>query len=90
MDIGSNTIRGFVPAKTMSKVAIMIVSFGKEINIHLIQFGEVEIGQVLWCVITRTEAGVRTLSPVASKVWTPTLSTPTVHNLYPGTKVCKS
>ena len=24
MDIGSNTIRGFVPAKTMSKVRIMI------------------------------------------------------------------
>ena len=24
MDIGSNTIRGFVPAKTMSKVSIMM------------------------------------------------------------------
>ena len=35
MDIGSNTIRGFVPNKTMSK------------------FGAVEVGQVLWCLVTR-------------------------------------
>ena len=84
MDIGSNTIRGFVPAKTMSKVSNECRT---KFYISSIQFGEVEVGQVLWCIITRTDAGVRTLSPVASKVWTPTLSTPSIHNLYPGTKV---
>ena len=49
------------------------------------QVGEVEVGQVLWCLVTRTEAGVRTLSPVASKVWAASVSQPSVHNLYPGT-----
>ena len=69
MDIWSNTIRGFVPAKTMSKVRLMITL--TIANTSLIQFS---CGVLL---ITRTEAGVRKLSPVASKVWTTTPLTPT-------------
>jgi len=69
MDIGSNTVRGFVPSKAMAKV------------------GEVEVGKVVWCLVTRVEAGVRSLTPVPGKVWGQECCSPTVHNLYPGTKV---
>ena len=41
----------------------------------------------MWCLVTRVEAGVRTLSPVASKVWSASSSAPSVHNLFPGTSV---
>jgi len=69
MDIGSTTVRGFVPNKAMAKM------------------GEVEVGKVMWCVVTRVEAGVRSLTPIPGKVWSQECTNPTIHNLYPGTKV---
>jgi len=69
MDIGSTTVRGFVPSKAMAK------------------FGEVEVGKVLWCLVNRVEAGVRSLTPIPGKVWSQECSNPTIHNLYPGTKI---
>jgi len=69
MDIGSNTVRGFVPSKTMTK------------------FKEVTVGQVLWCLVTRSEAGVKTLSPAPGKVWSAMISSPSVHNMFPGAQV---
>jgi len=69
MDIGSNTVRGFVPNKAMAKV------------------GDAEVGKVMWCVVTRAEAGVRSMTPVPGKVWSQECTNPTVHNLYPATKV---
>ena len=41
----------------------------------------------MWCVVTRGEAGARTLSPVGGKVWSALCSAPTVHNMFPGTRV---
>ena len=69
MDIGSTTVRGFVPNKAMAKV------------------GDVEVGKVMWCLVTRAEAGVRSMTPLPGKVWSQECSNPTIHNLYPGTKV---
>ena len=69
MDLGSNTMRGFVTSKLMGRL------------------GGVEVGQVVWCLVTKGEAGVRTLSPVPSKVWSATSSSPTLHSLFPGSRV---
>ena len=69
MDLGSNTIRGFVTAKLMSKL------------------GNVEVGEVVWCQVTKADVGVRTLSPVPAKVWSSTLSAPSLHSLFPGSRV---
>ena len=51
------------------------------------KMGEVEVGKVMWCVVTRVEAGVRSLTPIPGKVWSQECANPTIHNLYPGTKV---
>ena len=69
MDLGSNTIRGFVTTKLMSKL------------------GNVEVGEVIWCLVTKSDVGVRTLSPVPAKVWSSTCSAPSLHNLFPGSRV---
>ena len=47
----------------------------------------VEVGEVIWCLVTKAEVGVRTLSPLPAKVWSSTCSTPSLHNLFPGTRV---
>jgi len=54
-------------------------------NKAMSKLGEVEIGQVLWSQVTRTEAGVVTLNP--TKVWGAEVTNPTVHNLVPGSRV---
>ena len=69
MDLGSNTVRGFVNTKLMARL------------------GSVEVGQVVWCLVTKAEAGVRTLSPVPGKVWSTTSSSPSLHSLFPGSRV---
>ena len=69
MDLGSNTVRGFVNTKLMARL------------------GSVEVGQVVWCLVTKAEAGVRTLSPVPGKVWSSTSSSPSLHSLFPGSRV---
>ena len=69
MDLGSNTMRGFVTRKLMAGL------------------GSVEVGQVVWCLVTKAEAGVRTLSPVPGKVWSASSSSPTLHSLFPGSRV---
>jgi len=69
LDIGSTTVRGFVPNKSMSKI------------------GEVDVGKVLWCVVNKVEPGVRTLTPLPGKIWAQELTNPTMHNLFPGSKV---
>ena len=69
MDLGSNTIRGFVTTKQMSKL------------------GNVEVGEVIWCLVTKSDVGVRTLSPVPAKVWSSICSAPSLHNLFPGSRV---
>jgi len=69
MDLGSNTLRGFVSSKLMARL------------------GSVEVGQVVWCLVTKSEAGVRSLSPIPSKVWSSTTSSPSLHNLFPGSRV---
>ena len=66
MDLGSTTVRGFIPAKLLR--------------------GQTE-GAVLWCIVTRSEAGVRTLCPAPGKVWAAQLATPTVHNMFPGCRL---
>jgi len=56
-------------------------------NKAMAKVGDVEVGKVMWCVVTRAEAGVRSMTPLPGKVWSQECSNPTIHNLYPGTKV---
>ena len=51
------------------------------------KLGSVEVGEVVWCLVTKADVGVRTLSPVPAKVWSSTCSSPSLHNLFPGSKV---
>ena len=71
MDVGSNTVRGFVTSKGMGKAGN----------------GLGEVGSVIWAVVTRAEAGVVTLNPAPSKVWATEATSPSLHTMIPSTKV---